>query len=115
MSATNDTQNAIVNFLNYSGHHAWRNNTQGTYDPTKKIWRKQAKSMSGPADVQCCLKGGRHLEVEVKTGKDRMRESQLKHRDWIAAVGGLYVTVGSYDEFRQYYDTVIQTTLRIQI
>jgi hypothetical protein len=107
MSTTTNTQNAIIDFLNLSGHFSWRNNTQGTYDPVMKVFRGLPRGMKGAGDILCCLRGGRLLEVEFKSKNDRMSPEQIRHKQRIIDAGGLYVTAGSYDEFRRYYDQVI--------
>jgi hypothetical protein len=113
MSVTNDTTRAIINFLTYSGNFAWRNNSQGTFDPATKRFRGIPVESRGAGDILCCLKGGWLLEVEIKRGSDRMSEVQKKHRDRIIAAGGLYIAVSSYDDFRRYYDQVIGPMARL--
>jgi len=107
VTPTNSTTHAIVAFLNLRGCVAWRNNTTGVFDPRIKRFRPAHVGSRGVADVLCCLPGGRLLEVEVKCGKDKLNPAQIAHRDKIVSVGGLHVTVYSFDELKQYFEQVI--------
>ena len=107
MSTTNDTTNAIMDFLNLNGHVAWRNNTLGVFDPAKKIFRKGPRSARGTGDIICCLKHGLYLEVEIKTGKDRLSEFQKEHRAKILAVNGLHIIAKDFDHFRLQFESIV--------
>lgn len=108
MSVTNNTTNAIITFLNVSGHMAWRNSTVGTFDPTTKRMRTAHPTARGTADIVCCLKGGQYFEIEIKTGKDRMSPQQEKHRGDVLASGGIYIVARTYDDFRIQYDNIMK-------
>lgn len=108
MTRTNATTKAIIDFLNFQGHCAHRNNTQGTFDPHHKVWRRLAKTSKGIGDILCCLKGGKWLEIEVKTGKDRMSRSQVQRQIRIQGVGGQYWLVHSFDEFVDIYHIIVE-------
>ena len=112
MTRTNSTTKAIVNFLNLNGHVAHRNNTAGVFDPVAKRFHTITPESKGVGDILCCLKGGIFLEVEVKTGKDKLSPEQIRRRERIVGVRGLYCEAHSYDEFRHFYDTVVTPRLK---
>lgn len=52
----------------------------------------------GGGDISGILRGGRRVEIEVKTGKGVLRESQINFRAMIEAFDGLYVLARSVDD-----------------
>ena len=113
MSTTNATTKAIIDFLNFRGHWAWRVNTQGVFDPRTKRFRKIPKESRGIGDVVCCLRpGGVHLEVEVKTGKDRQSVDQINHQNKVERSGGIYLIAHDFDHFFPLYQSIIMPRLR---
>lgn len=101
-------QTAIVTFLNLQGHVAHRNHTTGVYDQKRKAFRKLARSSLGVGDILCCLKGGGWFEIEIKTGRDRLREEQRERRERIEKAGGVYLVVDGFDDFRKQYEQTIR-------
>lgn len=69
---------------------AWKNQTAGIYDKKRLVYRANI-THRGVADVIGVLPGGRHIEVECKTEKDKLRPDQIAHRDWIQRRGAFYV------------------------
>jgi len=128
--------------LQYNGHVAWRNNTVGVLDPTqtvKKIagliksgilnkgtdiaaiikrlysvltYRKGDVNSLGVADIICCLKGGKLLEIEYKSEKDRERAMQLSHAERINKAGGYYIFVRGFDDFVEQYNKIIKEVMK---
>jgi hypothetical protein len=45
------------------------------------------------------MRGGRYLEIEVKTGKDRLSALQMLRRENIERAGGFYIVATSFDDF----------------
>jgi hypothetical protein len=101
---TDSTTRLIIEFLCMHGHVAWRNHTTGIYDPRNRRWRQIAKRSRGIGDVIGCLRGGHHIEVEVKTGDDLPHEDQIAHRLRIEAAGGIYFLVDDFDDFHREYN-----------
>jgi hypothetical protein len=91
MTRTNTTTGSIIVYLIANGHVAHRNNTTGVFDPTTKRWRTIAPASKGVGDILCCLKGGRYLEIEVKTGKDRLSPQQYLRQETLRRAGGFYL------------------------
>jgi hypothetical protein len=99
MTQTNATTGAIIVYLMSNGHVPHRHNTTGIFDPTTKRWRTIASSSKGVGDILVCLKGGRYLEIEVKTGKDRLSPQQYLRQETLRRAGGFYLVVKSFDDF----------------
>ena len=93
----NDLTKLIVAWCKVNGFFASRINTQGTYDAKHKIYRRTT-SRKGMADITAVI-NGRHVSIEVKVGKDKPREEQLKVAEEIKNAGGIYIFIHSFDEF----------------
>ena len=72
-------------------------NTQGNYNAKLGKWVKSG-STRGMADISAVV-DGRSISVEVKIGKDKVRESQLKVKAQMEKAGGVYLIVRSFDDF----------------
>lgn len=61
-------ENQIIEWLNFQQQtYAFKLDVKGTWDPSKKIFRKAGKNVPiGGSDIICCHKG-RFLSFEVKT------------------------------------------------
>lgn len=95
MTSTTDTTNAIIKYLQLQGHLVWRNSAAHVYG--KGHFHKAAHN--GVGDIVGLLSDGTHIEIEVKTGTDKIRLSQLKHCDEIRRRCGLYFVAKSFDDF----------------
>jgi hypothetical protein len=93
---TNNLTKAIINKIIHEGHFAWRVNTAGIFDEKKNRFRT-VKS-TGCSDVCACI-FGRLVCIEVKLGKDKLRESQRDFGKNIDKAGGIYIVVHSYQDF----------------
>ena len=100
----NELQAAIVTFLNYHGYFVWVEKTVGIYDPTKKIFRKSKTNMAGKSDIIGITPEGRFIAIEVKIGKDFLKQEQIYFLDNIKSKGGIAITVKSFDEFLNHFN-----------
>jgi hypothetical protein len=102
MTETNLLKRLIISDLNSRGHLAWNNNTMGVWDQERRCFRKNKdRTAIGTADIVCCLKGGRYLELEVKTGQDKQSVQQQMHEIAVKQRGGLYFVVKDFDQYKQ--------------
>jgi hypothetical protein len=108
-SETSALQTAIVDFLNLHGHAAHRNHTTGVFDPKRKTFRRVASASKGVGDILCCFKGGLWLEIEVKTGRDKLSEAQVLRSFKVDRAGGLYWVVRNFDEFLTRYNLLMES------
>ena len=95
----------IMAWLKVNGHFAARINTQGNYNAKLQKFVRSG-STNGMADINAVVQG-RSISIEVKIGRDKIRESQLKVKSEIEAAGGVYIIVRSFDDFRQQFENII--------
>ena len=81
---TNGLTKCIIDFLEFKGHWANRVNTRGTPDITAIIY-------------------GLGAQIEVKAGKDRIRDEQTEQGEKITQAGGHYFIAHDFHSFRQWY------------
>jgi len=99
-SFRDDTANGltkmIIAWLKLNGHFGARVNTTGTYSVKlgKYIHSGARKGMAEQAIVN-----GKHVSIEVKTGRDRMRPEQMKVKSEVEAAGGVYLIASTFDNF----------------
>ena len=81
---------AVLDYLAIRGIVAWRNNTTGVYDPTRKAFRTNA-GRNGISDIIGCLPGGRFLAIECKAGRGKLSAAQVEFQKDIIRQGGLHI------------------------
>ena len=94
----NDLTKLIMAWLKVHGHFAARINSGAVYDKRLGIYRKGSGATVGMADINAVIKG-KSVSIEIKIGKDKIRESQLKVKAEIEAAGGVYFVARSFDDF----------------
>jgi len=101
----NSLTKLIIEYLRMNGCFGARVNTQGNYNA--KIGKfVRSGSTNGMADINAVVKG-KSVSIEVKIGRDKIRDSQLKVKSEIEAAGGVYIIVRSFDDFRQQFENII--------
>jgi len=93
----NGLTNCICKWLTMCGHFAARVNTTGTYSMKLKRYIHSG-SRNGMADITAVV-NCRHVSIEVKIGKDKLRREQMKVKDEVENAGGFYIVVSSFDNF----------------
>lgn len=112
----NDLTTFIINFLTWSGWRATRINVSGRLiekaekQPSgvslmTKKWIKSS-TRKGTADISATV-NGRSLMLEIKVGRDRPSEHQLKEQQRERAAGGVYEFIHSPEEFFELYDRIL--------
>jgi hypothetical protein len=107
---SNELTKAVIEHINLSGNgFAWRVNNTGVYD--EKLGRyRTSNSIKGIADISAIIRTttGNVLpaQLEVKFGKDFLSDGQIKFKEKIEAVGGLYFAVRNYSDFVYWFDQV---------
>ena len=95
--STNGLTRCITAWLTLHGYFAGRINTTDIYN--KKLGRYiHSGSKRGMSDITAVI-NGRHVSVEVKYRKDRIRPEQLKVKQQIESAGGVYIVATSFDDF----------------
>ena len=91
----------IIAFLRVQGAFATRLNSTGVYrnDLKKFVPNTQRRGM---ADIVGTYQG-KSLNIEVKIGRDRMSEHQLKVKKEIEAAGGYYYVAKDFEGFVRWF------------
>ena len=97
-------ENLILQYLNAQGIFAWKNQTVGIYDSSKKVYRKPKNKfhINGVADILGILPNGKFLAIEVKSPKNKVRT--LMQKEFIDAInrnGGVAFFADDLDLVRQ--------------
>ena len=107
MTNTNEVTQLVLESLLRRRIFAWRNNSTGIFDAKKGTYRPAAKK--GAPDIIAVLPPtGQFVGIEIKTGKDRMRVEQESFRDSVREMGGIYMVVGSPEEFKAKWEEMQQ-------
>ena len=130
LNANNLTQ-AIINYINNRGGHAFRVNNQGQFQEynakssgisqasrmflyeisnslkmlgfTVGRWRKAGAGEKGISDIVGCC-NGKFFGIEVKIGKDRMSPHQKDFQKHIESSGGVYFVAKDYKGFLEKWE-----------
>lgn len=117
----NGLTKAIIAWINLNGYQAERISTTGRYVDNSKIVtdvlgnRKKIGSgkyikgtgTNGSADISATIKG-KSIKIEVKIGKDKQSEAQIKYQQMIEKAGGIYFIAKNFDEFYGFYITLVK-------
>ena len=88
----NDLRNHVLLQLSAAGWMCWPNNTGMGWTMDKK--RIQRAGLSGSTDIIALRPpNGKGCMVEIKIGRDQMRENQIDFRDAVLRVGGDHFVV----------------------
>jgi hypothetical protein len=87
-SPTNALTKAVLYYCHLNGIRAWRQNNAAVYDPTRQCFRANS-STPGISDVLgYCLRTGRIIAIEIKTGRDTLSTEQRAFLAGIRLAGG---------------------------
>jgi hypothetical protein len=117
----NGLTTAIIAWINLNGYQAERISTTGRWIDNSKIVtdvlgnRKKIGSgkyikgtgTNGSADISATIKG-KSIKIEVKIGKDRQSEAQIKYQQMIEKAGGIYFIAKNFNEFYGFYITLVK-------
>jgi hypothetical protein len=112
---------AIISWINLNGYQAERISTTGRYVDNSKIVtdvlgnRKKIGSgkyikgtgTNGSADISATIKG-KSIKIEVKIGKDKQSEAQIKYQQMIERAGGIYFIAKNFNDFYDFYITLVK-------
>lgn len=100
--SANDLTKHVLKILDLKGFKAWRNNTTGVYDPTKKIFRRNPALLKGVPDVLGYhKKTALFICVEVKSGKDKLSQEQINFLNDVKLSGGLQFVIHNMDDIEE--------------
>ena len=102
---SNELTRAIVEFIRLTGHYADRINNTGIYDSKTGRWRKGG-TRKGISDIianKMIEHDGRKFSImvaiEVKVGRDKMSDYQLKVQAEVQNSGGVYIIAKTWEQF----------------
>ena len=92
-----DIQRAVIQYLAFRGFHVWRNQTQGTWDAKKGIYRNN-QTLKGVPDLLGILPKGRFFGIEIKRPGRHLDLHQLRFHQLANISGAFCVCVHSVAE-----------------
>ena len=99
MRKESEIQKEILNYLEFHpDFFAFRHNV---YKPQMRKKFRASKSDSGIADIICCYRGGKYVEIEVKTKLGKQSENQKEHEKKIELLGGRYFLISNILELEE--------------
>jgi penicillin-binding protein-related factor A (putative recombinase) len=88
------------------GIFAWKNQSTGIFDPSKKTFRKRSRfQINGVSDILCCYRG-HFVAIEVKSEKGRLSESQIEFISKINAHGGFAFVARSVEDVEKAFKQI---------
>lgn len=90
-----------LEFLRRAGVYCWPTPTGCT-----RIGNHYYRMTRGLADIMGILADGRHIEVEVKAGADRIRPDQAEHAERVRVQGGVYLICRDVETLAEEYGRV---------
>ena len=100
VATANGLTRFIENYINWMGWRATRINTTGRVVGGRYIY---GTTRRGTADISATVQG-RSIMFEIKVGKDKPSEHQLKEQAKERAAGGEYYFVSTPEQFFEYLD-----------
>jgi penicillin-binding protein-related factor A (putative recombinase) len=110
-----DIENAILLYLHMIGIFAWKNQSVGTFDPGKGLFRRSNNKfhIKGTSDILGILKDGRFLAIEVKrpSTKKQTTPHQRNFLEQINKNGGVGFVATSIKEVEEKLASLHKTRL----
>ena len=108
-----DITGAILAFLTHHGYTVWRQNTTGIYDAAKARWRVNPQSRRGVSDIIGFRNAdGVFIGVEVKAGRDTLRDEQRKFLNELKQANGLAFVAYDFAQFQQSFELCLLKSRR---
>lgn len=101
-------ENAILSFLWAEKIYCWKNETQGTFDPIRKTFRKHPNKKKGVSDILGILPDGRFLAIEVKSKVGRLSPDQKAFIEDIVARDGIAFVARSIEDVQRHMAYYLQ-------
>lgn len=95
-----EIENQILDWLKIHHIFAWKNQSVGVFDPTKKVFRmnRSPHHLKGVSDILGFLPNGKFLAIEVKTQTGRVTPEQQSFIDQVNALGNVAFVARSLDD-----------------
>ena len=96
---------AIIAYLTRHGFKVWRQNTSGIYNEATGRWRKNPQGCNGVPDIiGFRLADGVFVGVEVKAGRDTLRDDQKHFLNELKQAGGVAFVAYDFAQFQQSFE-----------
>jgi hypothetical protein len=105
-ATTNELTQSIIAWLTLNGHYCSRIQSQGQWNQRLKMFIK-SNVKKGIGDIMAVV-WGKTLMIEVKVGRDKLSEHQIKTQQQVAESGGLYYVARNFQDFFDFYQTIKQ-------
>jgi len=103
----NELTKSIIAYIQLMGGQAERISTTGrVIDNRKNIGTTKwipGTTTKGSADISATIQG-RSVKIEVKIGKDKQSDAQLKYQAEIEKSGGIYYVARNFEDFFKWYN-----------
>jgi len=93
-----ETQKAILQYLNLSGHYCYRNNSGMVFSEYKGKKRMWSVGMKGSSDIIGIAKDGKFIAVEVKSKGNKPTLYQHVFLEEVRKRGGYAIVAYSLDD-----------------
>lgn len=106
-----EIERSILAWLNYQPKtKAWKNKSIGTFDPTRKVFRRSNDpfSQKGTSDI-LGIWSGKMLCIEVKSAKGRITPEQKQFLSEMASLGALCLVARSLEDVIAVFDALTGT------
>ena len=106
-----EIERSILAWLNYQPKcKAWKNKSMGTYDPTRRVFRRSNDpfSQKGTSDILGIWEG-RMLCIEVKSAKGRLRPEQLEFLRTMSSLGAICLVARTLEDVVDVFDALTGT------
>lgn len=111
-SSSNQLAADIIKYVKLCRGAARRVNTQGQWDEALQKWRPSGMKR-GYEDVDACMlimvrgiKIGLKVAIEIKIGKDSLKDEQKERREEVLFSGGVYMVAKTFDQFKRDWDDI---------
>lgn len=103
-----ELENQILDWLAFNKIFAWKNQTVGIYDPTKKVYRmnRSAHHLKGVSDILGILPNGRLLAIEVKTPTGVVSPEQKAFIEKAQSLGAFSIVARSLEDVKRVFPEI---------
>lgn len=105
----NSLTSCIVKYITFKNGFASRISNQGTYNCKLRKYIPST-SRKGLPDIMATYQG-KSLHIEVKIGRDKQSEAQIKIESEVTRSGGLYYLARNFTDFKTWFDSLEMNTL----
>jgi hypothetical protein len=106
-TTANGLTKAVITWLTLNKHYCSRIQSQGQWNQKLGVFTKSTVR-KGIGDIMAVI-DGRTIMIEVKIGRDKLSEAQLKTKADVENSGGYYMVVKDFEQFMNEYKQLTKT------